>query len=91
MSNKERIDYLLTKVSEDKKETFVEDLKTAGNFEAWMDVMKKYGISLSEEELKKLTENRELSDAELDATSAASGGCECKAKQCGHCFEDLLS
>ena len=56
-----------------------------------MDVMKKYGISLSEEELKKLTENRELSDAELDATSAASGGCECKAKQCGHCFEDLLS
>jgi len=27
MNDKERIDYLLTKVAEDKKESFVEDLK----------------------------------------------------------------
>ena len=85
MSNKERIDYLLTKVSEDKKEAFVDDLKAAANFEAYMDVLKKYGISLSEEELKKLARNRELSDAELDATSAAGGGCEECKKECFDC------
>lgn len=73
MSNKERIDYLLTKVSEDKKEAFVEDLKAAANLEDSLAVLKKYGVSLTEEEMKKLTEKRELSDEELDATS---GGCE---------------
>ena len=73
MSNKERIDYLLTKVSEDKKEAFVEDLKAAANLDSSLAVLKKYGVSLTEEEMKKLTERRELSDEELDATS---GGCE---------------
>ncbi len=73
MSNKERIDYLLTKVSEDKREAFVEDLKAAANLDSSLAVLKKYGVSLTEEEMKKLTEKRELSDEELDATS---GGCE---------------
>lgn len=73
MSSKERIDYLLTKVSEDKREAFVEDLKAAANLDSSLAVLKKYGVSLTEEEMKKLTEKRELSDEELDATS---GGCE---------------
>lgn len=73
MSYKERIDFLLTKVSDDKKEAFVEDLKTATDPEVCMDVLKKYGVSLTEEEMKSLSANRELSDDELDATS---GGCE---------------
>ena len=73
MSNKERIDYLLTKVSDDKKEAFVEDLNAAANLDACMDVLKKYGVCLTEEEMKSMSADRELSDEELDATS---GGCE---------------
>ena len=37
-----------------------------------MAVLKKYSISLTEEEMKKLTAKREMSDEELDA---AAGGC----------------
>ena len=41
MNDIERLDYLLAKVSADKKEAFVEDLKAAANIEACMDVLKK--------------------------------------------------
>ena len=75
MNDKERIDYLLTKVPEDKKEAFVEDLKGISKLEEGLAVLKKYGISLTEEEMKKLTAKREMSDEELDA--AAGGGCDC--------------
>ena len=44
MNEKERIDYLLTKVPEDKKEAFVEDLKGITNLEEGLSVLKKYGI-----------------------------------------------
>ena len=74
MNDKERIDYLLTKVPEDKKEAFVEDLKGISKLEESLVILKKYGISLTEEEMKKLTAKCEMSDNELDA---ASGGCEC--------------
>ena len=75
MNDKERIDYLLTKVPEDKKEAFVEDLKGISKLEEGLAVLKKYSISLTEEEMKKLTAKREMSDDELDA--AAGGGCDC--------------
>ena len=77
MNGKERVDYLLTKVSEDKKEAFVEDLKGVAKLEEGLAVLKKYGISLTEEEMQKLTSKREMSDEELDA---AAGGCECCCK-----------
>ena len=83
MSGKERIDYLLTKVPEDKKEAFVEDLKGVAGLEEGLSVLKKYGISLTEEEMQKLTAKRELSNDELDATTAGGdgasfgGGCDC--------------
>ena len=77
MNDKERIDYLLTKVPEDKKEAFVEDLKDIANLEDSLSVLKKYGISLTEEEMQKLTAKREMSDDELDA---AAGGCDCPGK-----------
>ncbi|MCR5295357.1 MAG: hypothetical protein K6E30_09355 [Lachnospiraceae bacterium] len=57
MNGKGRIDYLLTKVPEDKKEVFVEDLKGVASFEEGLSVLKKYDISLTEEEMKKLTAN----------------------------------
>ena len=72
MNDKERIDYLLTKVAEDKKDAFVEDLKGISKLEEGLAVLKKYSISLTEEEMKKLTAKREMSDDELDA---AAGGC----------------
>ena len=80
MNEKERIDYLLTKVPEDKKEAFVEDLKGITNLEEGLSVLKKYGISLTEEEMQKLTSKCEMSDDELDATA---GGC------CANCKTHL--
>ena len=44
MSSKERIDYLLTKVSEDKREAFVEDLKAAANLDSSLAVLKTNGF-----------------------------------------------
>ena len=41
MSGKERNDYLLTKVPEDKKEAFVEDLKGVVKLEEGLSVLKK--------------------------------------------------
>ena len=88
MNDKERIDYLLTKVPEDKKEAFVEDIKGAAGLEEGLAVLKKYDIALTEEEMQKLTSKREMSDEELDA---ASGGCcrdhECNDDECNN-YED---
>ena len=75
MNDKERIDYLLTKVAEDKKEAFVEDLKGISKLEEGLAVLKKYSISLTEEEMQKLTAKREMFDNELDA--AVGGDCKC--------------
>ncbi len=41
MNGKECIDYLLTKVPEDKKEAFVEDLKGVASLEESLSVLKK--------------------------------------------------
>ena len=73
MNGKERIDYLLSKVPEDRKEAFVEDLKSVASLEEGLAVLKKYSITLTEEEMQKLTAKREMSDDELDAV--AGGGC----------------
>ena len=77
MNGKERIDYLLTKVPEDKKEAFVEDLKGVAGLEDGLSVLKKYGVALTEEEMQQLTSKREMSDEELDA---AAGGDSCIMK-----------
>ena len=42
MNDIERIDYLLTKVSEANKEAFVEDLTGSSNLEEGLSVLKKY-------------------------------------------------
>jgi len=85
MNDKERIDYLLTKVPEDKKEAFVEDLKGVTSIEKGLSVLKKYGITLTEEEMQKLTAKREMSDGELDA---AAGGCfECEGYVCNEEYD----
>jgi hypothetical protein len=77
MNDKERIDYLLTRVPEGKKDAFVEDLKGVSGLEEGLSVLKKYGITLTEEEMQKLSSKCEMSGEELDA---AAGGCECCCK-----------
>ena len=73
MNGKERIDYLLTKVPEDKKEAFVEDLKGVAGLEDGLSVLKKYGVALTEEEMQQLTSKREMSDEELEAHDFSRG------------------
>ena len=72
MNEKERIDYLLTKVPEDKKEAFVDAPNGNTYPQEGFAALTNYSISLTEEEMKKLTAKREMSDDELDA---AAGGC----------------
>ena len=83
MNGKERIDYLLTKVAEDKKEAFVEDLKGVASIEEGLSVVKKYDLALTEEEMQKLTAKSEISDDELDEAVGAGddGGC-CRSNDC---------
>ena len=82
---KDVIDYLLTKVPEDKKEAFIEELKGISKLEEGLTVLKKYGISLTEEEMKKLTTKCEMSDDELNA---AAGGCfECEGYVCNENYD----
>ena len=92
MNGKERIDYLLTKVPEDKKEAFVEDFKGVASLEDGLSVLKKYGVALTEEEMQQLTSKREMTDEELDA---AAGGADsscilCGSVQCDNYEEDDL-
>ena len=71
--NKEKVDALLAKIGDDKKEAFVAEAKKADKSEDFLAILKKYGVDMTDEELKDLQENRELSDDELDMISAA--GC----------------
>ena len=72
---------MLSKIEADKKDAFISDLREAKNMEERLEVIKKYGITLTgeEEEALKNKEGNEISDAELD--KVAGGGC--KACSCG--------
>ena len=76
MNRKEKLDLLLSKVEEDKKEAFIAELREAKTKAERVAVVKKYGVTLTEEEAQAM-KNRagnELSDEELDT---AAGGCNC--------------
>ena len=79
MSRKEKMDLLLSKVAEDKKEAFIAELREAKTPEERIKVAKKYNATLTEEEVKAFKENsaNEVSDADLDK---AAGGC---CSKCG--------
>lgn len=74
MTRKEKIDVLLSKISEDKKEAFVAELRAAKTKEERGEILKKYSVALTGEEAKafKADTVNEISDAELDK---AAGGC----------------
>ena len=73
MTKKEKMELLLAKVPEERKTAFVSELREANTKEELMEVMKKYSISLTDEETKAMeTRTNEVSDEELDQ---AAGGC----------------
>ncbi len=81
MNRKEKLDLLLSKVEEDKKEAFIAELREAKTKAERVAVVKKYGVTLTEEEAQAM-KNRagnELSDEELDK---AAGGCSCAFIHC---------
>ena len=76
MNRKEKVNLVLEKVPEEKRDEFVVELRAAETKEARSEVLKKYNAKLTEEEIAIFHEtSNELSDEELDQ---ASGGC------CGH-------
>ena len=73
MNRKEKVDLVLEKVPEEKRDEFVVELRAAETKEARKEVLKKYGAKLTEEEIEIFNApSNELSDEELDQ---ASGGC----------------
>ena len=84
MTRKEKVDLLLSKVAEDRKEDFIADFRKAGSKEERKAVLKKYGASLTKEEAEAFCKNtgNSIPDEELDN---AAGGCcssSCNTK-CG--------
>ena len=76
VNKKEKMDLLLSKVEEGKKDAFVAELREAKSKEERFEVFKKYDATLTEEEVKaiKAADGNELNDEELDQ---AAGGCSC--------------
>ena len=58
MTRKEKIDLLLSKIEADKKDAFISDLREAKNMEERLEVIKKYGITLTGEEEEALKNKR---------------------------------
>ena len=81
MNRKEVMDLLLSKVEEDKKESFVQELREAKTKEERFEVAKKYNATLTKEEEEKIkaSKGNAVSDEELDD---AAGGCVCSCSSC---------
>ena len=77
MTRKERIDMVLAKIPEDKREAFVAQIREAKDPKERAKVLEEYGVAFTEEEKKAFrTEDQagnEVSDDELDLVSG--GGC----------------
>ena len=79
MTKKEKMELLLSKVGEERKADFVAELRDAKTKEVRQELLRKYNISLSEEEKEAMkTDTNEVSDEELDV---AAGGC-CSSCNC---------
>ena len=76
MSVKEQVDFLLSKVDDDKKAEFLAEIKKAVGLDAWITVLQKFGVSLTDEEMQELRGgSHELSDDDLDVVTGGDGGC----------------
>ena len=87
MTKKEKIDLLLSKLDADKKEAFISEMREAKTKEERNEILGKYGIQLSKEEMESLKKKaaNEVSDEELDR---AAGGCSCTCS--AHCSAECI-
>ena len=75
MTKKEAMNLVLSKVPEEKKEAFVTAIREAKNPKERLEILKKFGVTLTEDEaaaFKKQNTN-EVSDDKLEL--ASGGGC----------------
>ena len=103
MNKKERMDLFLGKIPEnEKKKTFLEELRSCQSKKETHDLLDKYGVELSEEDITKLHEGvrKELSLEDLKnvsggscaspytgcVCSCAAGACNC-GNDCDCCFD----
>ena len=73
MDRKEKLDCLLSKVADDRREALVAALREAKTRKERGAVLKRFGVALTGKEADAFG-SREVSDEELDA---AAGGCGC--------------
>lgn len=89
MTKKEIVDFLLSKVDEDKKEAFAKDLKTADGLAGLTALLDRYGVCLTEEELNAMQTGeddwQELTEGELDLVSGGCGSCD-NYDNCKDCY-----
>ena len=79
MDKKERMDLILSKIpkAEDKK-SFLEEFRSNKTRENMKELLKKYGVVLSEEEINKLHESVPQKLSAEDLKNAAGGDrCDC--------------
>lgn len=82
MTKKEKMEMLLSKVAEDQKADFVAGMREAKSKDEWLEVVKKYGIRLSEDEKATFkAQSNEVSDEELDAAAGGCCSCSCDCTQ----------
>jgi hypothetical protein len=78
MTRKERIDMVLAKIPEDKREAFVAQIREAKDPKERAKVLEEYGVAFTEEEKKAFrTEDEagnEVSDDELDRAADRKSG-----------------
>lgn len=88
MTRKERIELLISKVSAEQKDAFIEELRGAKTKEDRLEVAKKYNATLTEEEAKefsKATAN-EVSDEDMDTAAGGCTACHCDCYCTCYCF-----
>ena len=74
MTKKEKLDLLISKVGEDKKEELIAQLQKAESAEERFEIVKQFGVEFTDEEkeMLKAASGNKISDEELDQ---AAGGC----------------
>ena len=77
MTRKEKMGLLLSKVAEEQKPALIAELREAETKAAVAEILRKFGITLTDEEkaAMKESDSNEVSDEELDL--AAGGCCSC--------------
>ena len=74
MFSKEKIDRLLSRIGEDKREAFLAEVNQAEGLENVLTVLKKYGLELTEEDLADAELKRALAEEDLNLVAGGVSG-----------------